>query len=562
MATKAAAPKTNGDAAKATMDVLSSKLTRQLAVNMHACVHCGLCFDSCHYYLSIGDPKLTPAYKAEQFRSIYKRKYDWTGRLFPWWVKAKQPTEEQLDNLYDAAFGSCTMCRRCNFSCPMGIDMGLLMRTARSILTAQGRVPPGLQETVDIHLATGNNMGISKEDFIETVEWMEEEVQKAVGDPDFKIPLDKPGVKKLMCFNPREVKFYPLLFLAQYKTAYAAGDEWGICSDAWDATNYALFNGDDAAAKQITSRLVDSAANLGAETLVLTECGHGYRVNRWEAQGWYGKPLPVNMLSYNEITAEYLRTGRIKLDPTKNPEPVTYHDPCNQARSGGLQEEPRYLLRQAVMDFREMTPHGVENFCCGGGGGALTMAEFRERRLAAGKVKADEIRATGARIVVTSCHNCIDQITELSRHYDLGVKVQNVCEIVANALVIEPREALAGAVVGEEAVEVDERGYLKVPSQWSREAAQFLARQQGFGGALDQLTNDHWAAIFFIRSFYDRTGSAPKREEVCTGLGFTKKQFYGLFPGTYRTALRVAGMPSSQDIAEPVEEKAEQPAVQ
>ncbi len=556
MATKAPTTSTNGGAGKVAMDLLESKLTRQFAVNMAACVHCGLCFDSCHYYLSIGDPKLTPAYKAEQLRSLYKRRFDWMGRIFPWWVHAKEPTEEQLESLYDAAFGSCTMCRRCNFSCPMGLDMGLMMRTARAILTAQGRIPPGLKETVDVHLETGNNMGISREDFIETVEWMEEEVQSAVGDPDFKIPVDKPGVKKLMCFNPREVKYYPLLFLAQYKTAYAAGDEWGICSTAWDATNYALFTGDDAAAKKIVTNLVDSAASLGAETLVLTECGHGYRVNRWEAQGWYGKPLPVNMVSYNELAADYLKHGRIKLDPTKNPEPVTYHDPCNQARSGGIEEEPRYLLRQAVMDFREMVPHGVENFCCGGGGGALTMPEFRDRRLEAGKVKAEQIRATGAKIVVTSCHNCIDQIAELSRHYDLGVKVQNVCEIVANALVIERKETIAGATVGAMPVEVDEKGYLKDPSEWTREAAQFIARQQGFGQALEQLSNDHWAVVYFIRSQHDRTGSAPSREEVCTGLGFTKKRFYELFPGTYRTALRIAGMPPAEDVGEPEPEKA------
>ena len=97
MTTEAATTKTNGDSGKKALDVLSSKLTRQLAVNMHACVHCGLCFDSCHYYLSTGDPKLTPAYKAEQFRSLYKRKYDWMGKLFPWWVNAKEPTAEELD---------------------------------------------------------------------------------------------------------------------------------------------------------------------------------------------------------------------------------------------------------------------------------------------------------------------------------------------------------------------------------------------------------------------------------------------------------------------------------
>ena len=557
MATKVATPKTNGDAGKAAMEVLESKLTRQLAVNMQACVRCGLCFDSCHYYLSTGDPTLTPAYKAEQLRSLYKRKYDWMGRLFPWWVHAKEPTGEELDKLYDIAFGSCTMCRRCNLSCPMGLDMGLIMRTARSILTAQGRIPPGLKETVDIHLGTGNNMGISKEDFVETVEWMEEEVQKAVGDPNFKIPVDQPGTKYLMCLNPREVKFYPLLFLAQFKTCYAAGTDWGLCTTAWDATNYGLFSGDDAACKQIVTRQLDEAARLGAETLVLTECGHGYRVYRWEAQGWYGKPLPVKVMSYVEVAAQYLRRGRLKLDPTKNPEPVTYHDPCNQARSGGIVDEPRYILKQAVMDFREMTPNGAENFCCGGGGGALVMPEFRDRRLAAGRIKADQIRATGAKIVATSCHNCIDQIAELSRHYNLGVKVQNLCELLANALVIEPRGAVSRA--DETPVEVDAHGFMKEPSEWTPEAAQFLARRQGFGEGLDHLTGDHWRVIDYVRSYHYRSGNAPSREDICAELGLTKKKFFGLFPGTFKTALRVAGLPGPQDAAAP---ESQRPAAQ
>jgi Fe-S oxidoreductase len=210
MAEQAVIAQKSGDAGKEAMKLLASKLTRQLAVNMHACVHCGLCFDSCHYYASTGDPKLTPAYKAEQFRRLYKRKYDWMGKLFPGWVHAVEPTEEHLDSLYDAAFGSCTMCRRCNLSCPMGLDMGLMMRTARSILTAMGRIPSGLKATVDTHLETGNNMGISREDFIETVEWMNEELQSSLGDPTHTIPLDKPGTKYLMCLNPREVKYYPV----------------------------------------------------------------------------------------------------------------------------------------------------------------------------------------------------------------------------------------------------------------------------------------------------------------------------------------------------------------
>jgi TusE/DsrC/DsvC family sulfur relay protein len=399
-------------------------------------------------------------------------------------------------------------------------------------------------------------MGISPEDFVETVEWIEEELQKELGDPTYKIPIDKPGTRYLMCLNPREVKFYPLLFRAQFLTCYAAGEEWGVSSRAWDATNYGLFSGDDAACKQIISHLMDEAERLGVHTIVATECGHGYRSLRWEAQGCYGKPLPVNVMSYVELTAQHIQEGRLKLDPSKNREPVTYHDPCNQARSGGIVDEPRYILNRTVSDFREMTPHGTENFCCGGGGGALTMSEFRERRLEVARIKAEQIKATGARIVATSCHNCIDQLTEISRHYKLGVKVVNICELVANALILPPKQVAVPApeVVAPIAVAVDENGFIANPADWSRGAAQFLAARQGYGQALERLGADHWRVVEYIRSYYAQAGVAPSREQICGELHLTGKRFHELFPGTIRTALRIAGLPASAAGGEPVEE--------
>ena len=129
----------------------------------------------------------------------------------------------------------------------------------------------------------------------------------------------------------------------------------------------------------------------------------------------------------------------MKLDPSRNTKRVTYHDPCNQARSGGIVEEPRYILRHAVMDFVDMEPHGAENYCCGGGGGMLSMTEFAAERKAAGKAKADQVLATGAEILATSCHNCLDQLDEVKRHYKLKVKVQNLSELVANAIVWEKK---------------------------------------------------------------------------------------------------------------------------
>ena len=65
------------------------------------------------------------------------------------------------------------------------------------------------------------------------------------------------------------------------------------------------------------------------------------------------------------------------------------------------------------------------------------MTNFADRRIKAGRIKADQICSTGAKVVVAPCHNCIDQLMELNKHYKLGVEIKTVCEVAANALVIE-----------------------------------------------------------------------------------------------------------------------------
>ncbi len=426
------------------LEMLRQRLNRQLEASLEVCVRCGLCAESCHYYVSNPKPEHVPAYRAEQLRKLYRQMFDPASKVAPGWTGAAPLDEGMLEKLMMAAFGSCTMCGRCVLNCPMGVDTRQIIRTARAMLTAMDMTPEGLKATVDIHLKTGNNMGVTPEDYIETVKWMEEELQNEVQDSSVKIPIDKKNARYVYTFNPREVKYFPYLIQAAAKIYHAAGEDWTLSTESWDATNYGLFSGDDAASRQIAANLEASVNHLGAQTLVMAECGHGYRSQRWEAENWLGRSYPFKVMSFVELQAEYIRDGRIQLDPGRNTKRVTYHDPCNQARSGGIIEEPRYILRHSVMDFVDMEPHGAENYCCSGGGGMLSMTEFAAERKAAGKAKADQILATGAEIVATSCHNCLDQLDEIKRHYKLKVKVQNLSELVANAIIWPARNAEGG----------------------------------------------------------------------------------------------------------------------
>jgi Fe-S oxidoreductase len=422
------------------LDVLRKRLNRQLEASLEVCVRCGICADSCHYYVANPKPEYVPAYRAEQLRKIYRGLFDPLGKIAPGWVGAAALDQEMIEKLILSAFGSCTMCGRCVINCPMGVDTRQIIRTTRAMLTAIDMTPEGLKATVNVHLESGNNMGVGAEDYLETVEWMEEELRAELDDPNVKIPIDKKHARVVYTFNPREVKYFPYLISAAAKIFNAAGEDWTLSTESWDATNYGLFSGDDDASRVIASNLEAAANHLGVDTLVMAECGHGYRSQRWEAENWVGHRYPFNVISFTELQARYIQEGRFKLDPSVNDKRVTYHDPCNQARNGGIVDEPRYILRHVVKDFVDMAPHGAENFCCGGGGGMLSMTEFAKERIAAGKVKADQILATGAEIVATSCHNCLDQLDEIKRHYKLKVKIQNLSELVAAAIIWEKNE--------------------------------------------------------------------------------------------------------------------------
>jgi len=333
--------------AQTVIDRLGQKLNRQITGSMVACVHCGLCTDSCHYVLANpGDPTYAPAYKADQIRKLFKRHYDWTGRVFPWWVKAKSVyTDEELEELKDIVFGRCTNCRRCSLNCPMGVDLATFNRMARGLLVSVGIMPEGVAVVSKDQWEIGNQMGVLKEDYLETLEWMAEELADELGDPEVRIPIDQPDCDVVYSINPREVKYDPRTISDAAKIFHVAGENWTMASEGWDMTNFGLFSGDDALGGSVARRLYEKVQELRGKILVISECGHGMRSTRCEGPNWAKFDVPFEMESSIFTMLRYIKEGRIKVDKSRNSTPVTYHDSCNFARSCGIFEEPRELLR-------------------------------------------------------------------------------------------------------------------------------------------------------------------------------------------------------------------------
>ena len=285
-------------------------------------------------------------------------------------------------------------------------------------------------------------MGVLPQDYLETLEWLSDELENEFNDPAARIPIDKMDADIVYAINPREVKYDPRTISDAARIFYLAGENWTMPSEGWDMTNFGLFSGDDELGAAVAQRVYEKVIELRGKKLVLSECGHGYRSTRCEGPNWSGNDVPFVIESSVLTMLRYIKEGRIQVDKDKNKELVTFHDSCNNARSCGFYEEPRELLNLLVPDFREMYPNRAENFCCTGGGGAMSMSEYTPERLKSAKIKADQLKATGAKVVVTSCHNCVDGLTDLIRHYKLGMKVTQLVNLVANAMVIPEKVVL------------------------------------------------------------------------------------------------------------------------
>jgi Fe-S oxidoreductase len=417
--------------------ILQNMQDNKLLTHLNSCVHCGLCADSCIYYLTFKEARFVPAQKVDFISSVYKRYCTFVGKLAPFLVNARDLNVENSREMVDLFFGACTLCGRCTLHCSIGVDIAFLVRTGRVMLAEMGLIPESIQSTVDASIQTGNNMGITTEEFVDTIKWLEDDLRDELDDINASIPLDEKGKNILYTLNPREPKFFPLSISAMAKIFHVAKESWTLSTSMYDITNYGFFTGNRSEATTIARRLYDEVKNLEANELILAECGHGSRAFRWEGPNYIEHSFNFKTSTSVELIADYIKTGRIKVDKNRLKQRITLHDPCNLVRNGGVIEEQRYILHQLSNDFIEMTPHGIDNFCCGGGGGQLAMSEYNERRMGIGERKADQIRNTRANIVVTPCHNCVDQLIQINSHYKLNVQIKTLAEIVADAIILD-----------------------------------------------------------------------------------------------------------------------------
>ena len=416
---------------------------RAMKMYMEMCAKCGTCATVCPVYYGSEEQRFNPAERTDLIRRIYKKHCTTTGKVLGGLVGAQDLEVEDLEEWVNV-FYECTGCRRCAVYCPFGIDHSVITRKGRAILDKLGMTPDTMKKVVQISLETGNTDGASEAAFRSAIEFLEEEMQEEHG-VDIKIPIDVEGAEYFYVPPSGDVLVNPEATMGLAKVFHVLGmsDKWTMSSKCFDGANYGLFTGNDGDMKEDNKMYVEEAERLGVRTMLMGECGHAHRIMKMmmEKAKWWGD-LPFEITNCMQWTADHIKEGRLEFDKSKNPQPVTYHDPCNFGRSCDIVDDPRVILEASCADFREMTPNRGENWCCGGGGGLSAMDDIIEFRMEiSGKKKLEQIRDTGAEYVATACSNCKRQLTQLTEHHEAGFEVGGVHDMLSRAILVDGKAA-------------------------------------------------------------------------------------------------------------------------
>jgi len=303
-----------------------------------------------------------------------------------------------------------------------------------------------LQQTVGS--STGMNALVVKDN----MEFIEEDMSEVTG-LDVKVPWDKEGADILLIHNAGEIMSWPENVGAFAVIFNAAGLSWTLSSDlaAYDGINYGVWY-DDVQFARTAILHAQAAAKLKVKKIVLGECGHAHKALTVIADRVLTGELNIPRESCMPILRDIVKSGKIEFDKSRNDFPVTLHDPCNLTRLMGIIAPQREILQEIVPEgrFREMAPHGCNNYCCGGGSGFAIMSgnnfgEFRHRVMARRKFRQilevfgnESMTHDHAKYVCAPCSNCKGAIRDIVSFYDAwekaGIYYGGLVELIVNAM--------------------------------------------------------------------------------------------------------------------------------
>lgn len=409
---------------------LQEQVDTSIASYLQSCVHCGICAEACLFYTETGNPKYTPIYKIVPLHKVWEQEYTLLGRLKKLLGLSQKLTDAELAEWKEYVYDGCTLCGRCSLVCPVGNDIVYMIRKTREGLAAAGHAPEGLVGASTRAITLGSPMGVK-------LSTLQAQIKRIESNNDLKIPIDVPHVEYMVLLSSMEIVNFPEYLGAIAKIMKHVGKSWTLASEAFEATNSGIQIGSSDIAKELVMRIVNAAEKLQVKTVISPECGHAYTAIRWEGPNLIGRHFNFKVQHILEVLDELRQQGLLKTEGFESAR-LTFHDPCQIARRGGVIEQPRHLLNMISKNFVEMEEHGKMNWCCGGGGGHSAIEGAHELQVKVFSRKKKQLDAMKVDKLVTACANCRIVMEDSLEEYQMNLPMIGLTEMLAEHLV-EPK---------------------------------------------------------------------------------------------------------------------------
>ena len=274
---------------------------------------------------------------------------------------------------------NCLMCGRCDARCPVGVEIGALRLQSRrkyNDVPAEGRYD---------YLVSHDSAAAGRTGYFA-------------------------GCMTLL--SPRILRSMETIFASAGDDVWWADRDGGVCCG-----RPLKLAGETSAARKMMVFNEELFVKSGITTIV-TSCPICLRVFKedYNLQG-------IEVLHHSEYIARLMAGGRLRSTPSG--EGYTYHDACELGRGCGIYDAPRAVI-SSLGELREPQQTRSDAPCCGGS--LANVALDDEKRALITRALANELSATGATTIVTSCPLCRKTIAAAA-----SIPVLDIAEIAACA---------------------------------------------------------------------------------------------------------------------------------
>jgi len=389
------------------------KFTIRQLFEMDACTNCRLCADVCPAACAAKDGELSAVYRMKGLKRNLKSR----AGLFSKLLGRRPPSAEELKHYAGTVF-RCTLCSNCEEVCPLGIRLKELWLSLREDLV-QEKAYPSKIDMIRANLAKSRN--VFGEDNAERGEWVAD-MRKPPADR-----YARPRAE-VVYITGCVSAFFPLaqkIPIALAEIMDVSGVDFTLLGEEEWCCGFPLLGaGLMEMFEDFRAQNLAAVTARGASTVVFA-CPSCYQMWREHYR------TDLELLSAPEFLFRLLREGKIPLQELALT--VTYHDPCDLGRGARVFEEPREVIRSIPGVTLVELPHSRKNCTCCGGGGNLEMVD-PDLAAKIAKAKVDEVLATGAQAVVTSCQQCVRTMTSYVKRNKIQLEVLDIVQLVRRAL--------------------------------------------------------------------------------------------------------------------------------